>query len=137
MKNPFHLAIPVNDLAKAADFYENILGCDRGRESDSWIDFNLFGHQLVCHYVQESNIKNINPVDGDAVPVPHFGVILDFDQFDSLAHKLKSKKQSFIIEPKIRFAGKPGEQRTMFLQDPCGTALEFKAFKSLNSIFVS
>ena len=137
MKNPFHLAIPVNDLAKAADFYENILGCDRGRESDSWIDFNLFGHQLVCHYVQESNIKNINPVDGDAVPVPHFGVILDFDQFDSLAHKLKSKKQSFIIEPKIRFAGKPGEQRTMFLQDPCGNALEFKAFKNLNSIFVS
>lgn len=137
MKNPFHLAIPVNDLAKAVDFYENILGCDRGRESDSWIDFNLFGHQLVCHYVQESNIKNINPVDGDAVPVPHFGVILDFDQFDSLAHKLKSKKQSFIIEPKIRFAGKPGEQRTMFLQDPCGNALEFKAFKSLNGIFES
>ena len=137
MKNPFHLAIPVNDLAKAADFYENILGCDRGRESDSWIDFNLFGHQLVCHYVQESNIKNINPVDGDKVPVPHFGVILDFDQFDSLAHKLKSKKQSFIIEPKIRFAGKPGEQRTMFLQDPCGNALEFKAFKSLNGIFES
>ena len=137
MKNPFHLAIPVNDLAKAADFYENILGCDRGRESDLWIDFNLFGHQLVCHYVQESNIKNINPVDGDAVPVPHFGVILDFDQFDSLAHKLKSKKQSFIIEPKIRFAGKPGEQRTMFLQDPCGNSLEFKAFKTLNSIFVS
>ena len=137
MKNPFHLAIPVNDLAKAADFYENILGCDRGRESDSWIDFNLFGHQLVCHYVQGSNIKNINPVDGDAVPVPHFGVILDFDQFDSLADKLKSKKQSFIIEPKIRFAGKPGEQRTMFLQDPCGNALEFKAFKSLNNIFVS
>jgi len=137
MKNPFHLAIPVNDLAKATDFYENILGCDRGRESDSWIDFNLFGHQLVCHYVQESNIKNINPVDGDAVPVPHFGVILDFDQFDSLADKLKSKKQSFIIEPKIRFAGKPGEQRTMFLQDPCGNALEFKAFKSLNGIFES
>ena len=137
MKNPFHLAIPVNDLAKAVDFYENILGCDRGRESDSWIDFNLFGHQLVCHYVQGSNIKNINPVDGDAVPVPHFGVILDFDQFDSLAHKLKSKKQSFIIEPKIRFAGKPGEQRTMFLQDPCGNALEFKAFKSLNGIFES
>ncbi len=137
MKNPFHLAIPVNNLVKAANFYENILGCDRGRESDSWIDFNLFGHQLVCHYVQESNIKNINPVDGDKVPVPHFGVILDFDQFDSLAHKLKSKKQSFIIEPKIRFAGKPGEQRTMFLQDPCGNALEFKAFKSLNSIFES
>ena len=137
MKNPFHLAIPVNDLAKAADFYENILGCDRGSESDSWIDFNLFGHQLVCHYVQESNIKNLNPVDGDAVPVPHFGVILDFDQFDSLAHKLKSKKQSFIIEPKIRFAGKPGEQRIMFLQDPCGNALEFKAFKSLNNIFES
>ena len=134
---PFHLAIPVHDLEKSRDFYKNILGCDEGRSSDHWVDFNLFGHQLVCHYVQESNIKNINPVDGDAVPVPHFGVILDFDQFDSLAHKLKSKKQSFIIDPKIRFAGKPGEQRTMFLQDPCGNAFEFKAFKSLNSIFES
>jgi extradiol dioxygenase family protein len=89
MKNPFHLAIPVNDLVKAIEFYENILGCQRGRESDSWIDFNLFGHQLVCHLVEETNRANSNPVDGDEVPVPHFGVILSFNQFDDLAQQLK------------------------------------------------
>ena len=137
MKNPFHLAIPVNDLVKAADFYENILGCQRGRASDSWIDFNLFGHQLVCHFVEEANGLNTNPVDGDEVPVPHFGVILSFDQFDELVRQLKQKNHIFIIEPKIRFAGQPGEQRTMFLKDPSGNALEFKAFKNLDSLFTS
>jgi hypothetical protein len=137
MKNPFHLAIPVNDLLKAADFYENILGCQRGRASDSWIDFNLFGHQLVCHFVEEANRVNTNPVDGDEVPVPHFGVILSFDQFDELVRQLKQKNHIFIIEPKIRFAGQPGEQRTMFLKDPSGNALEFKAFKNLDSLFTS
>jgi extradiol dioxygenase family protein len=137
MKNPFHLAIPVNDLVKAADFYENILGCQRGRASDSWIDFNLFGHQLVCHFVEEANRVNTNPVDGDEVPVPHFGVILSFDQFDELVRQLKQKNHIFIIEPKIRFAGQPGEQRTMFLKDPSGNALEFKAFKNLDSLFTS
>jgi len=137
MKNPFHLAIPVNDLVKAADFYENILGCQRGRASDSWIDFNLFGHQLVCHFVEEVNRLNTNPVDGDEVPVPHFGVILSFDQFDELVRQLKQKNHIFIIEPKIRFAGQPGEQRTMFLKDPSGNALEFKAFKNLDSLFTS
>jgi extradiol dioxygenase family protein len=137
MKNPFHLAIPVNDLVKAADFYENILGCQRGRASDSWIDFNLFGHQLVCHFVEETNRLNTNPVDGDEVPVPHFGVILSFDQFDELVSQLKQKNRIFIIEPKIRFAGQPGEQRTMFLKDPSGNALEFKAFKNLDSLFTS
>jgi extradiol dioxygenase family protein len=137
MKNPFHLAIPVNDLVKAADFYENILGCQRGRASDSWIDFNLFGHQLVCHFVEEANRLNTNPVDGDEVPVPHFGVILSFDQFDELVRQLKQKNHIFIIEPKIRFAGQPGEQRTMFLKDPSGNALEFKAFKNLDSLFTS
>ena len=137
MKNPFHLAIPVNDLVKAADFYENMLGCQRGRESDSWIDFNLFGHQLVCHFVEEANRVNTNPVDGDEVPVPHFGVILSFDQFDELVRQLKQKNHIFIIEPKIRFAGQPGEQRTMFLKDPSGNALEFKAFKNLDSLFTS
>ena len=135
MKNPFHLAIPVNDLVKATDFYENTLGCQRGRASDSWIDFNLFGHQLVCHFVEETNKVNTNPVDGDEVPVPHFGVILNFEQFESLANQLKKKNQTFIIEPKIRFEGQPGEQRTMFLKDPSGNALEFKAFKNLNSLF--
>ncbi|MDB2599683.1 VOC family protein [Gammaproteobacteria bacterium] len=137
MKNPFHLAIPVNDLVTATDFYENTLGCQRGRESDSWIDFNLFGHQLVCHVVQEVNRANTNPVDGDDVPVPHFGVILSFKQFNALAQQLKKKNQIFIIEPKIRFADQPGEQRTMFLKDPSGNALEFKAFKNLDSLFSS
>ena len=137
MKNPFHLAIPVNDLVKAADFYENILGCQRGRANDSWIDFNLFGHQLVCHFVEEANRVNTNPVDGDEVPVPHFGVILSFDQFDELVRQLKQKNHIFIIEPKIRFAGQPGEQRIMFLKDPSGNALEFKAFKNLDSLFTS
>tara|TARA_Y100000996_G_scaffold403730_2_gene377031 strand:- start:46 stop:459 length:414 start_codon:yes stop_codon:yes gene_type:complete len=137
MKNPFHLAIPVNDLFKAAEFYENTLGCQRGRSSDSWIDFNLFGHQLVCHFVEETNRVNTNPVDGDEVPVPHFGVILSFNQFDTLVKQLKNKNQIFIIEPKVRFAGQPGEQRTMFLKDPSGNALEFKAFKNLCSLFKS
>ena len=109
MSNPFHLAIPVNDLAKAADFYENILGCDRGRESESWIDFDLFGHQLVCHFVVTSSQEHLNSVDGDNIPVPHFGVILNFDQFDLIAEKLKEKNQTFVVEPKIRFAGQPGE----------------------------
>ena len=135
MKNPFHLAIPVNDLDKATDFYENTLGCQRGRASDSWIDFNLFGHQLVCHLVKKTKRANSNPVDGDEVPVPHFGVILSFNQFDALAQQLKNKNQVFIIEPKVRFAGQPGEQRTMFLQDPSGNAIEFKAFKKLDSLF--
>ena len=135
MKNPFHLAIPVHDLAKAIDFYEDMLGCKRGRATDSWIDFNLFGHQLVCHYVKKIHTENTNPVDGDDVPVPHFGVILSFDQFDILAEHLKNKNQSFVIEPKIRFLGQPGEQRTMFLKDPSGNALEFKAFKNLDSLF--
>ena len=137
MKNPFHLAIPVNDLFTAAEFYENPLGCQRGRSSDSWIDFNLFGHQLVCHFVEETNRVNTNPVDGDEVPVPHFGVILSFNQFDTLVKQLKNKNQIFIIEPKVRFAGQPGEQRTMFLKDPSGNALEFKAFKNLCSLFKS
>ena len=137
MKNPFHIAIPVNDLFTAAEFYENTLGCQRGRSSDSWIDFNLFGHQLVCHFVEETNRVNTNPVDGDEVPVPHFGVILSFNQFDTLVKQLKNKNQIFIIEPKVRFAGQPGEQRTMFLKDPSGNALEFKAFKNLCSLYKS
>tara|TARA_B100001093_G_scaffold86054_1_gene77854 strand:- start:592 stop:1005 length:414 start_codon:yes stop_codon:yes gene_type:complete len=137
MSNPFHLAIPVNDLAKAADFYENTLGCERGRESESWIDFNLFGHQLVCHFVETSIEEYSNPVDGDNIPVPHFGVILNFDQFDLILEKLKEKNQAFVVEPKTRFAGQPGEQRTMFFKDPSGNAIEFKAFKDLDSLFKS
>jgi extradiol dioxygenase family protein len=135
MKNPFHLAIPVNNLIKAAHFYENILGCVRGRSSDSWVDFNLFGHQVVCHEVKAQDRLKMKPVDGDDIPVPHFGVILNFDEFDELVEKLQKSSYQFFIEPKIRFAGKKGEQRIMFLKDPSGNALEFKAFKSLDQLF--
>ena len=137
MINPFHLAIPVNDLKSAADFYENVLECKRGRESNSWIDFNLFGHQLVCHLVERSSELNANQVDGDEIPIPHFGVVLNLDQFERLTKKLINSKQAFIHEPRTRFAGQPGEQRTMFLKDPCGNAIEFKAFADLDSLFVS
>lgn len=137
MKNPFHLAIPVDDLIKAAHFYENILGCVRGRSSDSWVDFNLFGHQVVCHEVKAQDNIKMKPVDGDDIPVPHFGVILNFDEFDELVEKLQKSSYQFFIEPKIRFAGKKGEQRIMFLKDPSGNALEFKAFKSLDQLFES
>ena len=137
MTNPFHLAIPVSDLDKAAAFYENVIGCKRGRESKHWIDFDLFGHQLVCHYVETPNSYNSNPVDGDNVPVPHFGVILNIDEFDVLAKRLIEANQSFIIEPRIRFKGKSGEQRTMFLKDPSNNAIEFKAFANLDNLFKS
>jgi extradiol dioxygenase family protein len=135
MKNPFHLAIPVDNLIKAAHFYENILGCVRGRSSNSWVDFNLFGHQVVCHEVKAQDRLKMKPVDGDDIPVPHFGVILNFDEFDELVEKLQKSSYQFFIEPKIRFAGKKGEQRIMFLKDPSGNALEFKAFKSLDQLF--
>ena len=135
MKNPFHLAIPVDNLIIAAHFYENILGCVRGRSSDSWVDFNLFGHQVVCHEVKAQDRLKMKPVDGDDIPVPHFGVILNFDEFDELVEKLQKSSYQFFIEPKIRFAGKKGEQRIMFLKDPSGNALEFKAFKSLDQLF--
>ena len=135
MKNPFHLAIPVDNLIKAAHFYENILGCVRGRSSDSWVDFNLFGHQVVCHEVKAQDSIKMKPVDGDDIPVPHFGVILNFDEFDEVVEKLQKSSYQFFIEPKIRFAGKKGEQRIMFLKDPSGNALEFKAFKSLDQLF--
>lgn len=137
MKNPFHLAIPVDNLIKAAHFYENILGCVRGRSSDSWVDFNLFGHQVVCHEVKTQDSIKMKPVDGDDIPVPHFGVILNFVEFDELVEKLQKSSYQFFIEPKIRFAGKKGEQRIMFLKDPSGNALEFKAFKSLDQLFES
>jgi extradiol dioxygenase family protein len=137
MKNPFHLAIPVDNLIKAAHFYENILGCVRGRSSNSWVDFNLFGHQVVCHEVKAQDRLKMKPVDGDDIPVPHFGVILNFDEFDELVEKLQKSSYQFFIEPKIRFAGKKGEQRIMFLKDPSGNALEFKAFKSLDQLFES
>ena len=133
---PFHLAIPVNDLEKSRNFYKNILGCEEGRSSNHWVDFNFFGHQLVIHFKEkESDKTKTNPVDGKDVPIPHFGVILEWNDFHDFSKKLIKKKINFIIEPYIRFEGLPGEQATMFFKDPCGNALEFKSFKDLNKIF--
>ena len=133
---PFHLAIPVNDLEKSRNFYKNILGFEEGRSSDHWVDFNFFGHQLVIHFKEkESDDTKTNPVDGKDVPIPHFGVILEWNDFHNFSKKLIEKKINFIIEPYIRFKGLPGEQATMFFKDPCGNALEFKSFKDLNKIF--
>jgi len=131
---PFHLAIPVHDLAMARRFYGNLLGCAEGRSAETWVDFNFFGHQLVCHVDQQANgcaDQIANPVDGHDVPVPHFGVVLEMDQWHSLAEKLKKAEVEFIIEPYVRFAGQPGEQATMFLHDLSGNALEFKAFRDI------
>jgi len=133
---PFHLAFPVDDLAKADTFYTEVLGCSRGRSSDHWIDFNFFGHQVVAHLKpEEAGTGTTNEVDGDKVPVKHFGVILEWDQWEKLADKLKKYKIDFIIEPHIRFKGEVGEQATMFFLDPSGNALEFKAFKDQSQIF--
>ena len=133
---PFHLAIPVNDLEKSRNFYKNILGFEEGRSSNHWVDFNFFGHQLVIHFKEkESDNTKTNPVDGKDVPIPHFGVILEWNDFHDFSKKLIEKKINFIIEPYIRFEGLPGEQATMFFKDPCGNALEFKSFKDLNKIF--
>jgi len=133
---PFHLAIPVHDLEKSRDFYKNILGCDEGRSSDHWVDFNLFGHQLVIHYKEKTTERSkTNPVDGKDVPIPHFGVILEWNQFHNFSNQLIEKGITFIIDPYIRFKGLPGEQATMFFKDPCGNALEFKSFKDFNQIF--
>ena len=129
---PFHLAIPVRDVAQAKAFYTEVIGCSVGRESEYWVDLNLFGHQLVCH---EAEVKeaSYNPVDGDAVPVPHFGVVLEMDSWRAFAERLQQKGVAFIIEPKIRFQGLPGEQATMFFKDPSGNELEFKAFADIET----
>lgn len=133
--NLFHLAIPVLDLGAAKDFYINILGCSKGRSSAKWIDFNFYGHQLVCHEVKQSISKNMNDVDGNNIPVPHFGIILDWNEFHSLSTDLQSKNINFIIEPTIRFKGKVGEQAIMFLKDPSDNAIEFKSFKNNDEVF--
>jgi extradiol dioxygenase family protein len=136
MNNLFHLAFPVKDLKESREFYGSILGCEEGRSSDAWIDFNLFGHQIVAHLAPEAvGIKHKNEVDADHVPVPHFGIVLPMDEFKTFAKKLKDKGVEFIIEPKIRFAGEVGEQATMFFLDPSGNALEFKAFADFSQVF--
>jgi len=131
---PFHLAIPVDCLDKARDFYGSKLGFEEGRSDDHWIDYNFFGHQLVCH-IGELNKSNNNEVDGKDVPIPHFGIILEWGDFDSFSSKLKAENINFIIEPYLRFSGLPGEQKTMFFKDPFGNALEFKSFKQDSEIF--
>jgi len=136
MLNLFHLAFPVRNLSEARAFYAGILGCEEGRSSDQWIDFNLFGHQIVAHLAPESaGVKHRNEVDADQVPIPHFGIVLSMSDFTSLAEKLKTKGVEFVIEPKIRFEGEVGEQATMFFLDPSGNALEFKGFKDFSTVF--
>lgn len=135
MKNLFHLAFPVNDLESAREFYGGVLGCEEGRSSEHWVDFNLYGHQIVTHLSATTSATVSNHVDADDVPVPHFGIILPMEEWRTLADKLRSSGIKFIIEPKIRFAGEVGEQATMFFLDPSGNALEFKGFNDFSLVF--
>ena len=131
---PFHLAFPVDDLAEARAFYGELMGCAEGRSSDSWIDFDFFGHQIVAHLAPKGSVHR-NPVDGDQVPVPHFGIVLEWRDFEALADRLKTAGTRFEIEPHVRFAGQAGEQMTMFFFDPAGNALEFKAMRHPENLF--
>jgi extradiol dioxygenase family protein len=132
----FHLAFPVHDLQAARSFYGGVLGCPEGRSSDAWVDFDLFGHQIVAHLKQGgARVETSNPVDNRDVPVPHFGVIVSLEQFDQLAERVRGAGVEFIIEPYVRFRGEVGEQATMFFLDPSGNALEFKAFADRSRLF--
>ncbi|MEP0712208.1 VOC family protein [Algoriphagus sp.] len=133
---PFHLAFPIRDIAETRAFYGDLLGCEIGRSTDKWIDFNFFGHQLSAHIKpEELALAHTNTVDGKYVPVRHFGAILPWGEWHELADKLKSNGIEFVIEPYIRFQGEVGEQATMFFLDPCGNALEFKSFQDETQIF--
>jgi extradiol dioxygenase family protein len=133
---PFHIAFPVDDLNAARAFYGTTLGCPEGRSSDQWIDFDLFGHQIVAHLKPRAgNDAHHNPVDGHSVPVPHFGVVLPMATWEALAERLRGLGIEFIIEPYVRFKGEVGEQATMFFLDPAGNALEFKAFADMGQLF--
>ncbi len=136
---PFHLAIPVANLEVCRTFYRDTLQCKEGRSSESWVDFNFFGHQLVLHQKEGANIELpiTNPVDGHDVPVPHFGVVLEWNTWHQLADSLTKKGIDFIIAPTIRFKGKVGEQATLFFYDPENNALELKAFKDINQLFAN
>ena len=135
---PFHLAFPVHDLEKARAFYAGLLGCAEGRSSDAWIDFNFWGHQVVAHLTHgDAPTAQTNQVDGKHVPAPHFGTVLDWDAWHALKDKLVAANIDFVLEPYIRFEGLPGEQATMFIQDPSGNALEFKSFKDLGQLFAT
>lgn len=133
---PFHLAFPVTSLEKARAFYGGLLGCPEGRSSEDWVDFDFYGHQIVAHLAPgEAGHRSTNAVDGDDVPVRHFGAVLPMDQWQRLADKLRTAGVRFVIEPHVRFEGEAGEQATMFLLDPCGNALEFKAFRDMSRLF--
>ncbi|HSN70879.1 MAG TPA: VOC family protein [Steroidobacteraceae bacterium] len=138
MISPFHLAIPVHDLAAARAFYGGLLGCPEGRSAELWVDFDFFGHQLVAH-VDPDRVGSVppahNPVDGHDVPVPHFGIVLPWDAWHELADRLRAAGVEFVIEPYLRFAGQVGEQATMFFYDPSGNALEFKSFRDPGQLF--
>ena len=131
----FHLAMPVDDLEAARRFYGEVLGLEQGRSSETWIDWNLRGHQFVTHVAPERTQQIHNPVDGHAVPVPHFGLILSVPEFQALAERLRAAGAEFVIEPYVRFEGQTGEQWTMFFLDPAGNALEFKAFADDSQVF--
>jgi extradiol dioxygenase family protein len=132
----FHLAFPVDDLARARAFYGDLLGCPEGRSSDEWVDFDFYGHQIVAHLApEEAGHRNTNAVDGHHVPVRHFGAILSMPEWEDLAARLKAAGTRFVIEPYVRFKGEVGEQATMFFLDPAGNALEFKAFADLSQVF--
>ena len=135
MLSPFHLAIPVHDLAAARTFYGELLACPEGRSSHEWVDFDFFGHQLVAHLDPGRQRLHFNSVDGKDVPVPHFGIVLEWDAWHALAERLRACGAQFVLEPGIRFPGQVGEQATMFLYDPSGNALEFKAFKDPSKLF--
>ena len=138
MIQPFHLAIPVKNLELCRTFYRDIIQCIEGRSDTHWVDFNFFGHQLVIHQKDDFTPQQIsNPVDGHDVPVPHFGVVLKMNEWIKLSKRLKKNGTKFIIEPTIRFKGKPGEQATLFFKDPEGNALEFKAFKDVGQLFAT
>ena len=133
---PFHLAFPVDDLAAARHFYGELLGCPEGRSAEEWIDFDLYGHQIVAHFAPEAvRLRAGNRVDGEDVPVPHFGIVLTMDQWKALASRLERAGLDFVIAPTVRFEGEPGEQATMFLLDPAGNALEFKAMANPANLF--
>jgi len=134
--SPFHLAFPVHSIAAAREFYGDLLGCPEGRSADDWVDFNFYGHQIVAHLApEEAGHRNTSAVDGDAVPVRHFGVVLPMEAWQAAAEKLTAAGVAFIIEPHIRFKGEVGEQATMFFLDPSGNALEIKAFADIASLF--
>ena len=138
MLPPFHLAFPVDDLAAARAFYGDLLGCPEGRSADHWVDFDLHGHQLVAHLAPDAvRARATNPVDGEEVPVPHFGLVLAMEQWEALAQRLQAADIAFVIEPTVRFKGEPGEQATMFLLDPAGNALEFKAMADAAKLFAT